>query len=136
MRSIMTICALGAGLLLAGCFEGKQGPQGPQGAQGPAGPGGQQGAAGPAGPTGPAGPAGVAGAIGPAGPKGDAPSLAASIRIVSGEPAGSCGADEMMISAYCTGTAPNYSLATNANGAKCGDDPSSPLKVTVVCLKK
>jgi hypothetical protein len=42
----------------------------------------------------------------------------------------------MMISAFCTGTAPQYSLATEANGAKCGDDASSPLKVTIACLRK
>src|SRR5689334_17696542 len=120
MRSVMTICVLGAGLLLSGCFEGPQGPAGPQGAQGPAGPAGQQGAMGPAGPAGAPGSSGVAGSAGPAGPagpkgdKGEAASLAASIRVVAGEPAGSCNADEIMISAFCTGTSPNYSLSTNA----------------------
>jgi hypothetical protein len=139
MRSIMTICALGAGLLLAGCIEGKQGQQGAQGPAGPAGPAGQQGAVGPAGPAGAPGSPGVAGTAGPAGPKGDrgdSAAFAAAIRVVAPAPAASCNADEIMISAFCTGTAPQYSLTTNANGAKCGDDLASPLKVTIVCLKK
>jgi hypothetical protein len=39
-----------------------------------------------------------------------------------------------MIGAYCVGTAPSYSLTSDANGVKCGDDPA--LKVNIVCLKK
>jgi hypothetical protein len=159
MRSIMTIFALSSALLLSACFEGKQGPAGPQGAAGAAGPQGAvgpQGAGGPAGPAGPAGargeagaagpqgeagprgPQGLTGPAGPAGPagakgdKGDPGSVA--VRVVVGSPTAACDASETMISAYCTGTAPQYSLTTDASGAKCGDDPA--LKVNIVCLKK
>ena len=117
MRSILTVCALAASLLLSACFEGKQGPAGPQGA---------------AGLQGPTGPTGSTGVKGDKGDKGDAATIA--VRTVVGNPTASCDATETMISAYCTGSAPNYSLTTSAGGAKCGDDPA--LKVNIVCLKK
>jgi len=147
MRSILTACALAASLLLSACFEGKQGPAGPQGApgaQGAAGPQGAPGSEGAIGPQGSAGPQGTAGLQGPTGPtgstgakgdkgdKGDAAAIV--VRAVVGNPTASCDATETMISAYCTGSAPNYSLTTSAGGAKCGDDPT--LKVNIVCLKK
>jgi len=141
MRSILTVCALAASLLLSACFEGKQGPAGPQGAAGPPGAPGAQGATGPQGSAGPQGAAGLQGPAGPTGStgvkgdkgdKGDAATIA--VRAVVGNPTASCDATETMISAYCTGSAPNYSLTTSAGGAKCGDDPA--LKVNIVCLKK
>jgi hypothetical protein len=108
MRAIMTIPALAAALLLSACFEG---PAGPQGA---------------------AGPAGQAGPKGDKGDKGDA--AQAAVRMLVGNPTASCDANETMIGAYCVGTAPSYSLTSDANGVKCGDDPA--LKVNIVCLKK
>jgi hypothetical protein len=111
MRSMLTISALAAALFLSACIEGKQGPAGPQGAAGPAGP---------------------AGPKGDKGDKGDPATVA--VRLVQGSPTASCEANETMISAFCVGTATAYSLTTEANGAKCGDDPA--LKANVVCLKK
>ncbi len=115
MRVATVAIACLMSLTLAGCFEGSPGPQGPKGeqgakgaagAQGAAGPQGERGPPGPQGMAGPAGPAGPAGAPGPAGPAGPAgapgKSAAAPLRIESSPTRISCGADEALISAYCS----------------------------------
>ena len=77
MRTI-SMLAVAAALVLAGCSKGPEGPQGPQGVAGPqgakgeVGPKGDTGPAGPAGPKGDPGPQGVAGAKGDTGPAGPA----------------------------------------------------------------
>jgi hypothetical protein len=49
----------------------------------------------------------------------------------------SCQTDEIMISAYCTGTFTNYPLVPLTNGARCGANPNSTtLRVTIVCAKR
>jgi Collagen triple helix repeat (20 copies) len=127
MRAAHVAIACLMSLMLAGCFEGSPGPQGPkgeqgakgaagaagpagakgeQGAQGERGPVGPKGEAGPAGPAGPAGARGSAGPAGPSGPPGPAgapgKSAAAPLRIESSPTRISCGADEALISAYCS----------------------------------
>ena len=128
--------------------EGPAGPAGPQGSEGPAGEQGPVGPAGPQGPAGEPGPAGEnatgeqgppgetgaqgepgpQGEAGPPGPAGDSAAAAAgvasaapAIRVVSdGGNAAQCEADEVMISAYCSGTFTDYPLNVTANGADCG----------------
>jgi hypothetical protein len=41
-----------------------------------------------------------------------------------------------MISAYCTGTFNAYPLVPLTNGARCGNNPNSALRVTIVCAKR
>ena len=49
----------------------------------------------------------------------------------------SCQTDEIMISAYCTGTFSAYPLVPLTNGARCGANPNSTtLRVTIVCAKR
>jgi hypothetical protein len=48
----------------------------------------------------------------------------------------SCNGDEIMISAYCTGTFNAYPLVPLANGARCGNNPTLALRVTIVCAKR
>jgi hypothetical protein len=49
----------------------------------------------------------------------------------------SCEADEIMISAYCSGTFNAYPLVPLTNGARCGNNPNSTtLRVTIVCAKR
>jgi hypothetical protein len=59
---------------------------------------------------------------------------AAGMRVVSGEPSGTCDAGETMVSAFCSGGGREYPLQTTANGAKCGYSGSSA-EVTLVCMK-
>jgi len=48
----------------------------------------------------------------------------------------SCEADEVMISAYCSGTFA-YPLVPLENGERCGNNPRSvTLRVTIVCAKR
>jgi hypothetical protein len=61
VRASLTIVALIAAFMLAGCFDGPQGPAGPQGDAGPQGPQGVKGETGPIGPSGPPGAAGSSG---------------------------------------------------------------------------
>jgi hypothetical protein len=143
MRIPMALVLCLASLTLAGCIEGKPGPKGDTGAAGAAGPAGPPGAVGPAGPVGPAGVAGPAGApgspgpAGPAGPRGDAGAAGATIRTVSGGMAAACGADETMISAFCTGASSAVPLVAKPNGAQCGDDPGAAgFQITIACMKR
>jgi hypothetical protein len=147
-------------LLLAGCFEGPQGAKGEQGAQGAAGPQGQQGPQGPpgergppgpegatgaigrAGPAGPIGPAGPAGPPGPAGPKGDSGpiGLAGSpgLRMMTSQTRISCGADETLVSAYCTNpTSPLQQTPqiTPPRTAQCVTPGQPATAVVIVCGK-
>jgi hypothetical protein len=49
----------------------------------------------------------------------------------------SCETDEVMISAYCSGTFNAYPLIPLENGARRGNNPrSSTLRVTIVCAKR
>jgi hypothetical protein len=68
---------------------------------------------------------------------GAAGAAGASFRIVppSG-PTATCGAGEVLISAYCTGTWTNYPLKPTANGASCGEAGSTEATVTIVCGKQ
>jgi hypothetical protein len=60
-----------------------------------------------------------------------------SLRLVRGHgPSASCNADEVMISAFCTGNYTRNPLITTQNGAKCGPDTkNNPLEATIVCAK-
>ena len=49
----------------------------------------------------------------------------------------SCQTDEIMISAYCTGTFSAYPLVPLTNGVRCGANPNSTtLRVTIVWGKR
>lgn len=112
IATVFVACLLS--FTLAGCFEGQQGPKGEpgakgtpgaQGAAGPRGPQGERGPPGPqgmAGPAGPAGPAGAPGPAGPAGPAGAPGKPGTALRMQSSPTRISCGADEALISAYCS----------------------------------
>jgi hypothetical protein len=75
---------------------------------------------------------------GPAGPPGEKGAPGATLRVVAPQSStASCEADELMISAYCTGTFNTYPLVPLSNGARCGNNPNSTtLRVTVVCAKR
>jgi hypothetical protein len=114
-------------------LAGAKGDPGPAGAKGEAG---QPGPKGDAGAKGEAGSAGLKGEQGPAGPKGDkgekGDSAGMTLRLVRPHaPNASCEADEVMISAFCSGKYRSYPLTTTANSAKCGSD----VEVTIVCAK-
>lgn len=136
---VVPILLVGIALVLAGCGRdpgpkgerGADGPQGAQGIQGIAGAQGQPGPQGPAGPPGPQGQPGAQGAQGPQGPqgapgskgdKGDAG--AAGLRVVQGDGAASCEANETLVSVFCPG-------GGAADGAKCSTPPTVGL-----CLRK
>jgi hypothetical protein len=78
---------------------------------------------------------GEPGADGPPGPKGDP---GTTLRVVAPQSSvASCQTDEIMISAYCTGTFNAYPLVPLTNGARCGANPNSTtLRVTIVCAKR
>jgi hypothetical protein len=107
--------ALAAAVALAGCSDGAKEVKGEKGDPG------QKGEPGPPGPAGPKGEAGAAG-----------------FRVVAPQAtSASCEADEVMISAYCSGTFNTYPLVPLANGARCGNNPgSTTLRVTIVCAKR
>jgi hypothetical protein len=75
---------------------------------------------------------------GPPGPKGDPGVAGTTLRVVAPQSStASCQTDEIMISAYCTGTFTNYPLVPLTNGARCGANPNSTtLRVTIVCAKR
>ena len=81
---------------------------------------------------------GEQGAPGAPGAKGDPGAAGATFRVVAPQSSSaSCETDEVMISAYCTGTFNNYPLVPLANGARCGNNPNSTtLRVTIVCAKR
>lgn len=115
MRALSTIVAVLAVFTLAGCSEAPQkGDKGDPGEQGEAGP------------------------PGPPGPKGDPGAPGSSFRVVAAPRASAnCDEDEVMISAFCSGTFTNYPLVPLANGARCGANPNATtLRVTIVCAKR
>jgi hypothetical protein len=58
------------------------------------------------------------------------------LRLVSGESRGACEGDEMMVSAFCTGSSGSYPLQTYPGGAaKCGYSGGTA-QVTLACLKR
>ena len=138
----MRICAiivLGIALALAGCGRdpgpkgetGPQGPAGPQGAQGIQGIAGAQGQPGAQGPQGPQGAPGAAGAKGDKGEKGDkgdkgekGDAAVAGLRVVQGDAAASCEANETLASVFCPG-------GGVADGLKCATPPTVGL-----CVRK
>ena len=85
-----------------------------------------------------AGGKGDKGEKGEKGDKGDSGTPGTTLRVVSPQSStASCEADEIMISAYCTGTFNAYPLAPLSNGARCGNNPNSTtLRVTIVCAKR
>jgi hypothetical protein len=121
----MTVALLAA-LALAGCSEGVKEVKGEKGDVG------EKGEPGPVGPPGPAGPAGNKGDKGDPGPPGP------TLRVVTPQSStATCEADEVMISAYCSGSFNAYPLVPLANGARCGNNPNSTtLRVTIVCAKR
>ena len=92
----------------------------------------------PKGEKGDAGEKGEPGPAGPPGAKGEAGTPGTTLRVVSPQSStASCEADEIMISAYCSGTFNAYPLVALANGARCGNNPNSTtLRVTIVCAKR
>lgn len=60
-----------------------------------------------------------------------------TLRFVRGNgPRASCGADEVMVSAFCIGKYSRNPLVTTVNGANCGPDVKSNLvEATLVCAK-
>jgi hypothetical protein len=110
MRALALTLPFIAALALAGCSDGAK----PKGEKGDPGPRGEKGEKGDPGPPG------------------------APFRVVSPQATtASCEADEIMISAYCSGTFNAYPLVPLENGARCGNNPSSTrLRVTIVCAKR
>ena len=115
MHGWLRMIALAAAVALAGCSDGAKEVKGEKGDSG------EKGEPGPPGPAGPKGEAGLAG-----------------LRVVAPQAtSASCEADEVMISAYCSGTFNTYPLVPLANGARCGNNPASTtLRVTIVCAKR
>ena len=114
MRAFTMSVALVAVLALAGCSKEVKGEKGE------------------------AGPAGPPGEKGDKGDKGETGAPGTTLRIVAPQSStASCGADEIMVSAYCSGTFNAYPLVPLANGARCGNNPNSTtLRVTIVCAKR
>jgi hypothetical protein len=85
-----------------------------------------------------AGPPGERGDKGDKGEKGDPGTPGMTLRVVSPQSStASCGSDEIMTSALCTGTFNAYPLVPLANGARCGNTPNSAtLRVSIVCAKR
>ena len=84
---------------------------------------------------------GMDGPAGPQGPKdnkGDPGAPGTTLRVVAPQSStASCEADEVMISAYCSGAFNAYPLVPLENGARCGNNPrSTTLRVTIVCPKR
>ena len=120
MHAWLRMIALAAAVALAGCSDSTKDVKAEKGDPG------EKGEPGPPGPA------------GPAGPKGDPGSGGTTLRVVAPQAtSASCEADEVMISAYCSGTFNTYPLVPLANGARCGNNPASTaLRVTIVCAKK
>ena len=70
--------------------------------------------------------------------QGDPGAAGTTLRVVAPQSStASCQTDEIMISAYCTGTFSAYPLVPLTNGARCGANPNSTtLRVTIVCAKR
>jgi hypothetical protein len=116
MREFSMTVTLVAALALAGCSDGVKEVKGEKGDVG------EKGEPGPAGPP---------------GEKGDTGAPGTALRVVSPQSSiASCNGDEIMISAYCTGTFNAYPLVPLTNGARCGNNPNSALRVTIVCAKR
>jgi hypothetical protein len=123
MRKLSMTAILAAALALVGCadgvkeLKGEKGDIGEKGEPGPAGPPGEK---------------------GEKGEKGDTGTPGTALRVVSPQSSiASCETDEIMISAYCSGTFNAYPLVPLANGARCGNNPNSTtLRVTIVCAKR
>jgi hypothetical protein len=120
MRAFSIAIALIAAVALVGCSDGAKEVKGEKGDTG------EKGEPGPAGPPGQAGEKGEPGAPG------------TTLRVVAAQrSSASCENDEVMISAYCTGTFNSYPLVPLPNGARCGNNPNSTtLRVTIVCAKR
>jgi hypothetical protein len=114
MRALSMTVTLVAALALAGCSDGAKEAKGEKGDTGPRGEKGEK------------------------GEKGDKGDPGTTLRVVSPQSStASCEADEIMISAYCSGTFNAYPLVTISNGARCGSNPNSTtLRVTIVCAKR
>jgi len=123
MRALSMIVVLSVAVALAACSEA------PTAAKGEKGDPGEKGEP---------GPAGAPGAPGAPGAKGDSGDAGATFRVVAPQSSSaSCESNEVMISAYCTGTFNNYPLVPLANGARCGNNPNSTtLRVTIICAKR
>jgi hypothetical protein len=108
MHGLSIIVTLIGALALAGCSDGAKESKGEKGEPGPPGPKGEPGVAG------------------------------TTLRVVAPQSStASCQTDEIMISAYCTGTFSAYPLVPLTNGARCGANPNSTtLRVTIVCAKR
>ena len=117
MREFSMAVTLVTTLALAGCSDGVKGEKGDVGEKGEPGPAGPPGAK---------------------GEKGDPGAPGTAFRVVSPQSSiGTCNGDEIMISAYCTGTFNAYPLVPLTNGARCGNNPNSTtLRVTIVCAKR
>jgi Collagen triple helix repeat (20 copies) len=123
MRKLSMTAILAAALALGGCSDGVKEVKGEKGDVG------EKGEPGPAGPP---------GEKGETGEKGDTGTPGTALRVVSPRSSiASCETDEIMISAYCSGTFNAYPLVPLANGARCGNNPNSTtLRVTIVCAKR
>jgi hypothetical protein len=126
MRAFSMTVALLAAFALAGCSEGVKEVKG------------EKGDAGEKGEPGSAGPPGPAGSKGDKGDKGDPGAPGTALRVVAPQSStASCETDEVMISAFCSGSFNAYPLVPLANGARCGNNPNSTtLRVTIVCAKR
>lgn len=115
--------------------RGEQGIAGIQGTQGPPGTPGSPGAKGDQGAKGDRGEKGDKGDKGDRGEKGDNGIPGTQLRIVEQGSAGTCGSDEIMVSAMCRASSPTAPSLTG-NGANCpslgGPDPI----MILVCAKK
>jgi Collagen triple helix repeat (20 copies) len=120
MREFSMTVTLVAALALARCSDGVKEVKGEKGDVG------EKGEPGPAGPS------------GEKGEKGDTGAPGTAFRVVSPQSSiASCNGDEIMISAYCSGTFNSYPLVPLTNGARCGNNPNSTtLRVTIVCAKR
>jgi Collagen triple helix repeat (20 copies) len=123
MREFSMTVTLITALALAGCSDGVKEVKGEKGDVG------EKGEPGPPGPL---------GEKGEKGEKGDTGAPGTALRVVSPQSSiASCNGDEIMISAYCSGTFNSYPLVPLANGARCGNNPNSTtLRVTIMCTKR
>src|SRR5262245_31303992 len=147
MRAWKTGLALVAALTLGGCFEGPKGDKGDRGEPGIAGVRGDAGPKGDRGPKGDTGERGIAGVAGPKGDRGDRGGRGESgtpgasgttLRFVGSQTASAkCNADEVLVSAYCIGSASPAALITTESGAQCGPDLNSDaVKAVAVCARR